>query len=101
VDCFALLGVRLDTGIQNQWCNIIGSIYGVSTRTYGFLYNVTNWTSIHYPVATNTWLSGISGNRIVGGYNNGTNSFIYTILELATVGLLAFGGLLLGKGTRV
>lgn len=48
----------------------------------GFMYDGSTWTTLNFPGASSTYIMGIGGSTIVGGYGNGngtdgSNGFIY------------------------
>ena len=87
--------------------NIVGTTIDSNNKWHSWLYNGNVWTELNYPGATWTDVEGISGNRVVGYYedsNHARHGFILTIPEPATLSLLAIGGLAIvrrGQGQRV
>jgi hypothetical protein len=96
--CPEATGETIAQGISGN--NIVGQ-YWDNSGEHGFFYNGTNWTTLRYPGAVNTYAYGISGNNIVGNYNYGSgmpvHAFIYTIPEPATLLLLGLGSAMLRK----
>jgi hypothetical protein len=91
-------GVSFSTYIKDiDGGNIVGcySYFGF----HGFLYNGTTWTTLDFPGANYTQIEGISGNNIVGWYNDssGTHGFVYIIPEPATLLLLGFGAAMVAR----
>jgi hypothetical protein len=85
------------TGMSGQ--DIVGYYTTDNGDTdHGFLYNGSTFTTINDPLAPNyTQIFGISGNTIVGEYNNGgPNGFIATIPEPSSLLMMAVGGFGIG-----
>ena len=49
--------------------NLVGYYTDSSDNAHGFLYNGGSWTPIDKPGATQTWIDGISGSKLVGDYD--------------------------------
>ena len=71
-----------------------GNVVGTA-GSHGFLYDGTTWTTLDDPLGTQeTFASGISGNNIVGFYEDAAGSihgFLATVPEPATFVLAAIG----------
>lgn len=75
-----------DGNIVGTWIESLGMSNGERMR--GFLYDGTNWISLDMPGATETWVSGISGNNIVGYYwdsSHDTHDFLYDGVNWTTI----------------
>ncbi|HEX2972871.1 MAG TPA: hypothetical protein VHP11_11090 [Tepidisphaeraceae bacterium] len=60
--------------------SIVGIYYTADSRSHGFLYNGSSWTSLDYPGAVETCAYGVSGSRIIGTYVDAslqTHGFLY------------------------
>ncbi len=68
-----------------------------------FLFDGNTWAWLNYPGASSTEVAGISGDRIVGLYVSGGEaySFVLTMPEPASLGLLAVAALLVPRRRRV
>ena len=66
---------------------VAGYYYDASNKSRGFLYNVTTYTTLDGPSATQTYIWGIDGTNVVGMYTDGTGNhgFIYNGSVFTTV----------------
>ncbi len=72
--------------------NIVGYYQDASNLSHGFLYNGGAWTTVDYPGAFDTSVSGISGTNLVGTYDlmdtNGllnSHGFVYNGITWTTL----------------
>ena len=73
---------------------MVGFYRDSSGKYHGFLYNGTSYTTLDDSLALyDTWACGISGNNIVGIYDDssGYHGFEVTIPEPSTFALLTVG----------
>ena len=90
------------SGISDQ--RIVGTYLDSSQRTRGFIYDAETYQSFDYPNALLTTITGVDGNRIVGGRDDGTGylfdgtSFttIFVPGSTATVPLDVYGNTVVG-----
>jgi len=101
----ALNGATFAQGIDGN--RIVGSYENI-TGYHGFLYDGTNWTTLDDPLAQQgggfgTFVTGISGNTIVGWYLDTSNvfhGFTTTIVPEPSTFVLAMVGALLCINSR-
>ena len=87
---------------------LVGTVHNVSVNgepyAHGFIYDGSTFDIVSYPPARGTFLTGESGNTVVGYYysysDNVSHSFIATTPEPNAAGMLLFGGSLLALRRR-
>jgi hypothetical protein len=78
--------------------NVIGHYTDASKHFHGFLYDGSNYKVIDDPTSTDTQLTGISGNKIVGFSNN--RGFIYDGTSFQTLPAGPDGSFLIPTGVE-
>jgi len=87
---------------------LVGTVLNTSVNgepfAHGFIYDGSTFNIVSYPSAYGTFLTGASGNTVVGYYfpspNSVSQSFIATSPEPTAAGVLLFGGSLLALRRR-
>ncbi len=67
-------GVSITAAVAVSGNTVVGYYYS-HHGPHGFIYDGTTWTTLDFPNARETWLTGVSGNRVVGRCDE--YSFVY------------------------